>query len=56
MREIPETWFSHLEHSKFCKKVKQFVRKYHIIWLIDLANQLYDVELDMNFSFYAMFY
>ena len=36
-----------LEHSEF----KQFVRKY-IIWLIDLANKLYDVEKFL-IKFYA---
>ena len=34
-RNSTGTWFSHLGHSKFCvRKVKQFVRKYYITWLI----------------------
>ena len=31
------------------RKVKQFVRKYYITWLIDLANKLYDVEKFIDF-------
>ena len=31
------------------KKVKQFVRKYYITWLIDLGNKLYDVEKFLDF-------
>ena len=43
--EIPEkhdflTW----SIQNFVRKVKQFVRKYYIIGLIDLANKLYDIE------------
>ena len=34
--------FSHLEHSKFCKKSsKKCVRKYYSTWSIDLANKLW---------------
>ena len=28
--------------QNFVRKVKQFVRKYYITWLIDLANKFYD--------------
>ena len=34
------------------KKVKQFVRKYYITWLIDLGNKLYDVEKFLDFVLY----
>ena len=42
MAEIPQkrdllTWST----ENFIRKVKQFVRKYCITWLIDLANKLY---------------
>ena len=45
MTELPQkcdflTW----SIENFVRKVKQFVRKYYITWLIDLANKLYDVE------------
>ena len=30
--------------QSFLRKVKQFVRKYYITWLIHLANKLFDVE------------
>ena len=45
MAEIPQerdflTW----SIQEFVRKVKQFVRKYYITWLIDLTNKLYDVE------------
>ena len=40
--------------QNFIKKVKQFVTKYYITWLIDLANKLYDI--DFLTSFYAMCY
>ena len=30
--------------QSFLRKVKEFVRKYYITWLIHLANKLYDVE------------
>ena len=54
--KIPqERDFCHLEHSVFCKKVKQFVRKYYITWLIHLANKCYDVE-EFLISFYAICY
>ena len=39
MVEIPqEREFLTWSIQKFVRKVKQFVRKYYIIWLIDLAN------------------
>ena len=45
MAEIPQkrnflTW----SIQNFVRKVKQFVKKYYITWLIDLANTLYDAE------------
>ena len=56
MAEIPEerdffTWTI----QTFLRKVKQFVRKYHIPWwqLIDLAYKLHDVEKFL-ISFYAI--
>ena len=39
----------------FVGKVKQYVRKYYITSLIDLANKLYDVE-KFFISFYSMCY
>ena len=45
MAEIPQkldflTWIIQI----FVRKVQQFVRKYYIIWSIDLANKLYNIE------------
>ena len=31
------------------RKVKQFVRKYYITWLVYLANKLYDLEKFLDF-------
>ena len=50
MAEIPQkrdflTW----SIQNFVRKVKQFVRKYYITWLIDLANKLYDVEKTLDY-------
>ena len=35
----------------FIRKVKQFVRKYYITWLIDITNKLYDLE---NFLYFIL--
>ena len=44
MAEIPQKLdFFPWNIQKFWRKVKQFVRKYYITWLIDLANKLYDI-------------
>ena len=45
MAEIPQkrdflTWGI----QNIVRKVKQFVTTYHITWLIDLANKIYDVD------------
>ena len=53
-KDSTKTWFSCLEHSEFRKK-SETIRKYYIIWLIDLANKLYDVEKFL-ISFWGMFY
>ena len=45
------TWSIH----NYVRKVKQFVRKCYITWLIDLANRLYDIEKFL-ISFYVMSY
>ena len=34
-------------------EMKQFVRKYYLTWLIDLANKLFDVK-NLLISFYAV--
>ena len=47
--------FSLWEHSKFHKKVKQFVRNYYISWWINLVNKFNDVEKFL-ISFHAMCY
>ena len=41
--------------QNFVRKVKQFVRKYYITWLIDLANKLHDIE-KLLISCYVMCY
>ena len=53
--EIPQkrdflTW----SIQNFVRKVKQFVRKYYITWLIDLAN--YMTSKNVFISFYDMCY
>ena len=54
-RNSTKTWFSPLSIQNFVIKVKRFVRKYYITWLIDLPNKLYDVEkLLISFSFYVV--
>ena len=50
MIEIPQkhdflTW----SIQNFVRKVKQFVTKYYITWLIDLAEKLYDTEKFIDF-------
>ena len=46
MAEIPQkcnflTW----SIQNFIRKMKQFVRKYYITWLIDLGNKLYNKKI-----------
>ena len=54
MAEIPQKRdFLIWSIQNFVRKVKQFVRKYYITWLIDLANQLYVMER-FFISFHAM--
>ena len=53
MAEIPQkrdflTWSIQI----FVRKVKQFVRKYYVTWLIYLANKLYDIEKFLDFIIY----
>ena len=56
MAEIPQEYhFLTWSIQNFERKVKQFVRKYYITWLIDLANNLYDIEKFL-ISFYAICY
>ena len=56
MTEIPQKRdFLTRSIQNFIRKVKQFVTKYYITWLIDLAKNLYDVE-NLLISFYAMCY
>ena len=50
MIEIPQkhdflTW----SIQNFVRKMKQFVTKYYITWLIDLAEKLYDTEKFIDF-------
>ena len=46
MEEIPQEYhFLTWSIQNFERKVKQFVRKYYITWLIDLANNLYDRKI-----------
>ena len=53
MPKIPQKhYFLTWSIENWKRKVKQFLRKY-IIWLIDLANKLYEVERIL-ISFYAM--
>ena len=55
MPKIPQKhYFLTWSIENVIRKVKQFVRKY-IIWLIDLANKLYEVERIL-ISFNAMFF
>ena len=56
MAEIPQkrdflTW----SIQNFVQKVKQFARRCDIIWLMDLANKLYDVK-KLLLSFDAICY
>ena len=53
MREFPQKLnFLSWSIQVLVKKVKQFVRKYYITWLIDLGNKLYDVEKFLDFVLY----
>ena len=53
MREFPQKLnFLSWSIQVLVKKVKQFVRKYYIPWLIDLGNKLYDVEKFLDFVLY----
>ena len=50
MAEVPQkqdflTW----SIQNIISKVKQFVKKYYITWLIYLANKLHDVEKCLDF-------
>ena len=56
MAEIPQEYdFLTCSIQNFQRKVKQFVIKHYITWLIDLANNLYDIE-EFLISFYAICY
>ena len=35
--------------QNFVRKVKEFVTKYSITWLVELANKLYDIETFLDF-------
>ena len=54
-RNSTRMWFLTWRIKNFVWKVKQFVRKYYITLLIDLANKLYVVE-KLLISFYAISY
>ena len=45
MAEIPEEHDFLRSIQNFVRKVKQFLRKYYITWLIDLANKLYNRKI-----------
>ena len=56
MAEIPQKRdFLAWSIQNFTRKVKQFVWKYYITWIINLANKLYDVE-KFFISFYTKCY
>ena len=54
-RNSTKMWFLTWRIKNFVWKVKQFVGKYYITWLIDLVNNLYVVE-KLLMSFYAICY
>ena len=41
--------FLHWSIQNFVRKVKQFVSKYYVTWLTDLANKLHDTEKFLDF-------
>ena len=45
MAEIPKEHDFLRSIQNFVRKVKQFLRKYYITWLIDLANKLYNRKI-----------
>ena len=45
MEEIPKEHDFLRSIQNFVRKVKQFLRKYYITWLIDLANKLYNRKI-----------
>ena len=45
MAEIPKEHDFLRSFQNFVRKVKQFLRKYYITWLIDLANKLYNRKI-----------
>ena len=45
MAEIPREHDFLRSIQNFVRKVKQFLRKYYITWLIDLANKLYNRKI-----------
>ena len=50
MAEIPQKRnFLTFSIQNFVRKVKKFVRKYYITWLIYLVNKLYDIEKFLDF-------
>ena len=55
MTEIPQkqdflTW----SIQNFVRKMKQFIRKYYVSGLIDLANKLYDRKILVSFLISSM--
>ena len=52
-RNSTRTWFSHLEHSKFCQKSESLLE--NITWLTDFANKLHEVKKLLT-SFYTICY
>ena len=45
MAEIPREHDFLRSIQNFVRKVKQFLRKYYITWLLDLANTLYNRKI-----------
>ena len=45
MAEIPKEHDFLRSIQNFVRRVKQFLRKYYITWLIDLANKLYNRKI-----------
>ena len=45
MAEIPKEHDFLRSIQNFVRKVKQFLKKYYITWLIDLANKLYNRKI-----------
>ena len=52
MAETPrKRGFLNWSIQDFVRKVKEFLRKYYVTWLIYSANKLYDVEKFLDFIY-----